>query len=338
MAEGDGQEVLVVDSDERVQRGMSQLLSDNHLVPTVVADADRARELARDKYFAVALIDLDTPQPNAGLDLVRWFREHAPTTTTLVLASRKVFESAVDAFRAGAADVIVKSPDQVQYLKQRTLEAAAGVQKTVTDGKLIQEVLGVHEDFLRRLMDSSRRTAELEEQLGGGSHPSAADADEECRLLVVEDDGWLAKQLGESLAARGGYALTTAASGGEGLDRATGGRFHIALVRRTLPDLTGSMVVSTLKAQSPETLTILYSRPGNGPGKAEVIEGSRAILLVPEFSEARQMVERIDELREAFRRQSRERRYLAAFRQENYELLKRYADLKLRLQRAAQKV
>jgi hypothetical protein len=57
---------------------------------------------------------------------------------------------------------------------------------------------------------------------------------------------------------------------------------------------------------------------------------------VPEFSEARQMVERIDELREAFRRKARERRYLAAFRQENYELLKRYADLKLRLQRAGQ--
>ena len=46
------------------------------------------------------------------------------------------------------------------------------------------------------------------------------------------------------------------------------------------------------------------------------------------------MVERIDELREAFRRKSRERRYLASFRQENYELLKRYAELKQRLQRA----
>ena len=59
------------------------------------------------------------------------------------------------------------------------------------------------------------------------------------------------------------------------------------------------------------------------------------IPLVPEFLDGKQMVERIDELREAFRRKSRERRYLAAFRQENYELLKRYADLKQRLQRAA---
>lgn len=335
MASGDGQEVLVVDGDDKVQRGLAQLLGENGLQPTVVSDAVRARELAREKYFAVALIDLDTPQTNAGLELVRWFKVNAPSTTTIVLASRKVFESAVEAFRAGAADIIVKSPDQVQYLRQRAVEAAEGVQRTVADDKLIKEVIGVHEDFLRRLMDSSRRTAELEEQIGGGSHPSAAD--EECGLLVVENDGWLARQLGDALRARGGYALVTAASGGEALDRASGRNFQIALVDDTLPDLTGSMVVSALKAQSLDTLTILFTRPGPLPGKAEVIEGSRVIALLPEFSDAKQMVERVDELREAFRRKSRERRYLASFRQENYELLKRYADLKQRLARAAAK-
>jgi DNA-binding response OmpR family regulator len=334
MAEADGQEILVVDGDDKVQRGLAQLLSENGLVPTVVSDAVRARELAREKYFAVALLDLDTPQTNAGLELTRWFKQNAPTTTTIVMCSRKVFESSVEAFRAGAADVIVKSPDQVQYLKQRTVDAATGVQKSLSDDKLIQEVLGVHEDFLRRLMEACRRTAELEEQLGGGSHPSAAD--EECGLLVVEEDGWLAKQLESALSVRGGYALVAVTTGGEALDRASGRTFQIALVRDALPDLTGSMVVSTLKAQSPDTLTILYSRPsGTQPGKAEVIEGSKVIPLVPELLDGKQMVERVDELREAFRRKSRERRYLAAFRQENYELLKRYADLKQRLQRAA---
>lgn len=332
MAEADGQEVLVVDGDDKVQRGLAQLLGENGLVPTVVSDAVRARELAREKYFAVALVDLDTPQTNAGLELVRWFKENAPTTTTIVMCSRKVFESAVAAFRAGASDVIVKSPDQVQYLRQRTVEAAAGVQKSAADEKLMQEVLAVHEEFLRRLMEQSRKTAEYEERLGGGSQPSALE--EECAVLVVEDDGWLAEQLQTALSVRGGYSLTTAASGGEGIDKASAGRFQIALVRASLPDLTGSMVVNALKAQSPDTLAILYSRPGKAPGKAEVIEGSRAISLVPEFTNARQMVERIDELREAFRRKSRERRYLAAFRQENYELLKRYADLKQRVQRA----
>ena len=89
MAQADGQEVLVVDGDEKVQRGLAQLLTENGLVPTVVSDAVRARELAREKYFAVALIDLDTPQTNAGLELTRWFKQSAPTTTTIVMCSRK---------------------------------------------------------------------------------------------------------------------------------------------------------------------------------------------------------------------------------------------------------
>jgi len=48
----------------------------------------------------------------------------------------------------------------------------------------------------------------------------------------------------------------------------------------------------------------------------------------------RQMIERLSDLREAFVGKSRERRYLAAFRQQNYELLKRFADLKQKLKRA----
>ena len=59
------------------------------------------------------------------------------------------------------------------------------------------------------------------------------------------------------------------------------------------------------------------------------------IAFVPEFRDVAQMVERIDELRAAFRAKSRERRYLVGFRQQNYELLKRYAELKQKLVRSA---
>ena len=38
----EGQEVLVVDGDEKVQRGLEQLLGAANLVPTVLADPARA--------------------------------------------------------------------------------------------------------------------------------------------------------------------------------------------------------------------------------------------------------------------------------------------------------
>jgi DNA-binding response OmpR family regulator len=317
-----------------VQRGLGQLLGQHNLVPTVLADAERARTLVKEKFFAAAVVDLDTPQPNAGLDLVRFMTREARTTAVFVMVSRKAFEGAVEAFRAGARDVIVKSPDQVEHLKKRVVDACLEVAARASDDRLINEVLAVHEDFLKRLMDTSRRAAELEERLGGGSQTAENDAN--CAVLVVEsiDDPWLGQMLAEVLV-KGSYDLRFAGSGGEGIDVATGGRFQIALVRDTLPDLPGSMVVSALKGQSPETITILFSRPGAKPGRASVIEGSREFPLVPEFSNVKQLVERLDELRAAFTAKSRERRYLAAFRQQNYELLKRYAELKQRLQRAA---
>jgi hypothetical protein len=118
------------------------------------------------------------------------------------------------------------------------------------------------------------------------------------------------------------------------MDAATAIKFHVALICDTLPDLPGSMVVKTLRAQSPDTIAILYSRPGTRPGRAEVIEGSGAIALVPEFQEVGQLLERLDDLKLAHLGRSRERRYLAAFRQQHYEILRRFADLKQKLKRA----
>ena len=333
MGEADGQEVLVVDGDVEVQRGLAEMLKAAGLVPTVLGDTARARTLAKEKFFPVALIDLDTPEPRAGLELVRWLHAEAQTTTLFVMVARKVFEDAVEAFRAGAADVVVKSPNQVDRLRRSVVEAAATARRRTTDERLIGEVLGVHEDFLKRLMDASRRIAELEEQLGG-AHPG--DDNPVCQVAVVEplEGDWLAGQLHELLRGRTGFGLRSAGSGSEGLDLAGRQRFQIALVCDQLPDLPGSMVVSGFKTQSPETITILYSRPGVKPGRAEIVEGARTIPLVQELSDVRQIVARIDELHEVARRTARERRYLASFRQENYELLRRYAELKRKLQRA----
>ena len=336
MTEIDGQEVLVVDGDENVQRGMQALLTDLKVVPTILGDIDRAQALVREKYFAAAIIDLDTPRPNGAIDLLRWMHKESPGTTLVVLTARKVFEAAVDAFRVGASDVIVKSPAEIEYLKKRIGEVCAHVRLSESNERLLSDVFALHEDFLKRLMQTSRRAAELEERLGGGAQ--SADADEETSLLLVEshDDHWLSDELAKELTQRTGYRMQRANTGGEALDVGAAQRFHIALVRDTLPDLPGSMIANTLRAQSPDTITILFSKPGAQPGKAEIVDGGRMIPLLPVFSAASQMVGRLDELREAFVGKSRERRYLAAFRQQNYELLRRFADLKQKLKRAAE--
>ncbi len=98
------------------------------------------------------------------------------------------------------------------------------------------------------------------------------------------------------------------------------------------------MVVRSVKAQSPEALVLLYTAPGPGQaGSMQVMEGSRAIQFLPQFTEVGQILARLDELREAALATTRERRYHAAFRQQHFDLLKRFAELRAKLQRQSGK-
>lgn len=327
MSLGEGQDVLVVDGDEKVQRGLSQLLVGAGLSPTILAAPGPAKELAREKFFAVALIDLDTPSVGAGVSVIAELNAISPATTVIMMAARRNFDVAMAAFRAGAADVIVKAPDQVDYLRRRVVEAAAARRLEADRGRILDDTAALHEDLLRVLLETFRRVRQLEEQSSGeATVPSGATS-----VLIVDDDEAMQGALASTISSQG-FLLRTATTGGEALDHASRERFHIALVRATLPDLPGTMVIRTIKSQAPETLTLLYRAPAEGrPGVVEVMEGSKSIPFLPEFKSPSQLLERLGELRDASQATERERRHLAAFRQQHFDLLRRFAELKHRL-------
>jgi DNA-binding response OmpR family regulator len=332
MTNAEGQEVLVVDADPKVQRGLDQLLRAAGLLPTTVSDAARALDLSSEKYFAVALVDADTPGPEAGLEMVPLIHMKAPNTAVVVMAPRRSYEVAVKAFRAGADDVVAKTPDQVEYLRGRVVELASGKARAADGMRLVEQAAALHEELMNVLLDTHRRLSELEERQSGGELSGAPTT----AVLLVEDDGWLGGRLHAMLGERGGFHIRAVATGGEALDLSGQERFHITLVKDALPDLPGSMVVRTVKGQSPDTIVLLYTPPFSPaqPGAVQIIEGHRSIPFIPEFTDPRQLAERLGELREAFHTTAKERRYLGSFRQQHFELLKRYADLRQKLQRA----
>ena len=61
-----GQEVLVVDADDQVVKGLDRLLTRVGLIVTGTHDPVRARDQLLNKFFAVALVDADTPTPGGG--------------------------------------------------------------------------------------------------------------------------------------------------------------------------------------------------------------------------------------------------------------------------------
>jgi len=325
-----GAEVLVIDQDERVSKGMTQLLAAGGLHVTTLNEPHEAYDLMHRKFFSVVIVDLDTPTPNAGLESVSEIKKISPTSMVIMLTPRKSYADAVASIRAGAIDIILKSPDSVNYLKDRVMEAAGrSVNKREVNSVLVQ-VKKVYDEFLELFMKSERRALDLSDQIAGRD-PKRLTTYDEIRVLVVEDSS----ELGKALAGSGkeGYRFESAQSGGHALDLCSSAKFHIVMVAGQLHDLPGSMVIRSVKTQAPEVVAIEFEPPGPA-GKVEIVESTRRITVLEKFTEPSELLERLDEIAEAFRAKSRERRYTQAFRERHYDFLRRYVELKLKVDRA----
>lgn len=326
-----GAEVLVVDQDPSVQNGMLKLLGAASLHVTCVKDPEAALTAVDRQFFSVILVDLDTPSPSAGLDTVAQIKQASPTSMIIALTPRRSFEDAVAAVRAGAIDLILKAPDSVAYLKDRVLEAAGrSVGKREVDS-VLGEVRGVHEEFLQKFMDAERRALDAADRLAGKDPAARSMNIENFAVLVVDEVDSMVEELVEASPA--GFTFIHATSGGEALDRMSSGRFHFALVSDDLHDLPASMVTSTIRAQSGDTVVFVFRGPGEG-GYVNLLEQMGQRALIQPYDDTKQLLARLDELSEAFRAKARERRYTQNFREKHYDFLRRYVELKTKIDRA----
>jgi DNA-binding NtrC family response regulator len=327
-----GQEVLVVDADDQVVKGLDKLLTRVGLIVTGTHDPIRARDQLLNKFYAVALVDADTPTPGGGIELLQFARDKSPLTSVVIMTARKSYETAVKAFRAGAADVVLKEPDVVPYLRERVVEAATDIKATADRNSLLEEVAETHEEFLRRLRDAAREGLDLEDRLSGRQEEAGDDLGP-VSVVLVDDDAKALERLQGVLPAAAGWQIGAALTGGEALDIVTQERPQIVLVKEDLPDLPGSMVVHTVKSSAPEAVVLLYTPPGQSgrPGEVKLVDTSGTMNTIASYADAAQLAAPLGEIREALRAKSKERRYLQAFRQRHFEFLQRYNSIKTRL-------
>jgi DNA-binding response OmpR family regulator len=325
-----GVEVLVLDGDERVHAGIAQLLSEASLHVTCTSDPERARQLVDRQFFSVALIDLDTPAPGAGIATVELLKQASPTTMIVAMTPRRSFEDAVAAVRAGAVDLILKAPESVAYLKDRVLDAAGrSVGKREVD-TVLDDIKSVHEEFLQRFMEAERRATDLADKVAGRDMSRVTQLDELCVLVVDEVDDLFAAL---TAAAPAGFAFSYASSGGEALDNASSGRFHYAMIAEDMSDLPAKTVARTIRNQQPDTVVLTFLGPSDN-GHVELVETQGSRPIVKPFREAQQLLARMGELAEAWRAKARERRYAQAFRERHYDFLRRYVELRTKIERA----
>jgi DNA-binding response OmpR family regulator len=328
-----GQEVLVVDRDEKVTRGLEKVLGRLGMVVTATADNIRAQDLLINKFFGVALFDVDTPAPGVGFELLRFARDKSPLTTVLMMTTRKAFDIGVAGFRGGAVDVVVKEPDSVPYLKDRVVAVANELRATSDRNTLLEEVLELHEAFLRRMRDLSRQVLDMEDRLMGRPTGAAPGSLDTCTILVVDDDPAVAKSFAPHFPESAGWRIAGAVTGGEALEQATELRPQIVLVKEPLPDIPARVVITNVKRASPDSVTIVYQPDRAGmPGEVTFYEGMRPMILATSYAGPVELVAPLAEVREGIQQKLKERRYLQVFRQTNLEFLHRYNNVRQRVQ------
>lgn len=321
MARGD--ELLIVDGTEAHREGMRALFEGEGYVCTAVDGAAEARALVERKVFPAVLVDLDVGHLGAGLDVARFVVDRAPGTAVVLLAGRRSFEAAVEALRLGALDLVVKQPDQVPHLR-RVVGVACERHRARDDGAGVWgDVHALLEDALRVQLDLARRVyADVSAGSGMRFRP---------RVLLVDGDQAFLEGVGATLAERD-WDVGVVPNGGAALDRASQDAFDVVACRQELDDLRGSIVLKSLQSARADTFGLLYTAPGP-EGHVDLYREGRVEEVERPFRDAAQLVTKLDQVVELLGATARDRRVLAAFRRDHQDYVRRFAELKLRIDR-----
>jgi DNA-binding NtrC family response regulator len=308
------------------------------LAVTILADIDRAKDQLANRFFPVVLADLDTPVQNAAIELIKFARERSPLTAVVVMSRRIGFDAVAPVFRAGATDVIPKAREYVRDLRECVLKAASNVQSSTRREQLLTELCDLNEELLRRMMALSRQATDAEDKLMAreGGPSSSAVGIGPLDLLLVDDDSTLASELEKELTEEKGWRFRHVQTGGEALDSAGQIPPTVLVAKESLPDLTGSMVVKSIKASVPTLIAMVFAPPSpDHAGELRIADQSRLHVLVPNFAASSELVTQLGEVRAALARKARERRYGKIFQNQHTDILQKCHKLKQEIDRRA---
>lgn len=315
-----GEELLIVDSVDRDREGLRRYFDQKGYVCTGARSAAEAREYVTQKFFPAALIDLDVDAQNGGLELVRFVRERSRETALILLTSRRAFDGAVAAMRLGVQDVIVKAPDQVEYMRG-AVEAAVSRYKARDQGGEL------HRDFRAALNESFKVILDLARRVYADLSMAAPPI--RPKILFVDGDGEFLNALAP-LVQKENWEILADMSGGAALDRGSRERIDIIVARNELPDLRGSMVIKTLQAERSELLGLLYYPPGP-EGHIDRLERGQVDGVIRPFEKPEQLVDAVKKLTGELATKAQERRIIQAFRAEHTDYLRRFAKVKAQI-------
>jgi putative nucleotidyltransferase with HDIG domain len=128
--------VLVVDDDAPFRSLVTELLVEMGFDAKAAGDARTALDLAADRSFRVAVLDLVMPEMG-GIELAERIRQVSPDTQVLILTGQGDMGSAIDGLRHGVFDFLQKGELDIPRLKRSVTEAGERARLTLENRELL---------------------------------------------------------------------------------------------------------------------------------------------------------------------------------------------------------
>jgi DNA-binding NtrC family response regulator len=170
--------VLVVEDDEAMRDMIADVLGSLEADIVPIGSPQHALDRLENQEVAVLLTDLRMPRVD-GLELLKFARQHKPTTQVVLITGYATVESAIDALKSGAFDYLRK-PFEPEDLR-RTIEHALQFHLLHRDNQRLREA-GRVDAATDGLIGQSPAIAQVQRLIN-------ASAGYDCCVLITGESG-----------------------------------------------------------------------------------------------------------------------------------------------------
>ena len=320
-------EILLVANEDERSRLLKSQMEEMGFFLTISVDPNIILDLLENKFFVVALFELDTPKTDFGLSLIKKTMELSPLTHTYLLATRESFRAAVLSFRLGCKDTILYDEGNLPYLLNKIKKSASEITFEKDRDLLMQEMAATHKEFFKKMLALHIRLMDVTDEL----HYKEGIPDGELSpvsILIVDGDDEFHSKLEEILPQKNGWNTTHCSWGSEAFDIGANGNFSVALVNKSLPDLPGSMVASTLKATAPNTIILVFDYQKGIAQSIKLFEGSTSTEIPLSAGNINEVASKLRDIRKDLNLKTKKEQHIKTFKAQNFEFLQKYNRLK----------
>jgi DNA-binding NtrC family response regulator len=130
--------LLLVDDDKHILESMAGWLREQDYQVDTASSVTGAIEILQKKKFEIVLTDIHLDEGD-GFEVLAWCRKNRPDVTVILLTGYGTVETAVEAIRAGAFDLLTKP--LIDEELQLSLERALGQRQVIEENQQLKQQL-----------------------------------------------------------------------------------------------------------------------------------------------------------------------------------------------------